>query len=61
MGYNAKQKLEDNLAAIRLALGDRSNPFSDKELATLRKYSGFGGIKAVLYPYADKEEWENLG
>ncbi|SFB79720.1 Helicase conserved C-terminal domain-containing protein [Flagellimonas taeanensis] len=61
MGYNAKQKLADNIAAIRLALGERSKPFDEKELALLRNYSGFGGIKALLYPYADKEEWERLG
>lgn len=61
MGYNAKQKLEDNITAIRLALDGRNKPFDKKELALLRNYSGFGGIKAVLYPYADKEEWESLG
>ncbi|WP_268225191.1 helicase-related protein [Sinomicrobium oceani] len=61
MGYNAKEKLADNIAAIRLALEVRSKPFSEKELALLRNYSGFGGIKAILYPYAAKEEWESLG
>ncbi len=62
MGYNAKQKLSDNIAALQIALeqGDKP-PFSKKELSALLKYSGFGGIKAVLYPYATREDWEEQG
>lgn len=58
MGYNVHQKLIDNIAAIRIALewkeGDK---LSDAQVEALQKYAGFGGIKAVLYPNASKDEW----
>lgn len=58
MGYNAKQKLLDNIAAISLALKETGKvPFSKQDITVLQKYSGFGGIKAVLYPYDSKDTW----
>lgn len=58
MGYNAHQKLIDNIEAIRIALewkdGDKLSP---AQTEALKKYAGFGGIKAVLYPDTTKEEW----
>jgi hypothetical protein len=58
MGYNTHQQLIDNIEAIRIALqwkeGDK---ISGTKAEALKKYAGFGGIKAVLYPNSTKEEW----
>lgn len=61
MAYNPLYKLNDNIAAMRIALEDKI-PSKD-ELSTLRQYSGFGGIKAILYPPTggSKEEWIKQG
>ena len=62
MAYNAFQKLTDNIAAIRLAVQwDKKSRLHAADIATLQKYSGFGGIKAVLYPPTTREEWLQLG
>ncbi|MEJ7676839.1 MAG: hypothetical protein WKG06_02960 [Segetibacter sp.] len=61
MAYNQLQKLTNNISAIRIALTwekEKSLNASDKE--ALQKYSGFGGIKAILYPKTVKEEWIKL-
>ncbi|MEO7984231.1 MAG: DNA methylase, partial [Bacteroidota bacterium] len=59
MAYNSLHKLNDNIAAIRIAL-DPHIPSAD-ELLQLQRYSGFGGIKAILYPAGTKEEWIQQG
>lgn len=59
MAYNSLHKLNDNIVAIRIALEGKT-PSAD-ELVTLKRYSGFGGIKAILYPYGPKEEWIKQG
>ena len=59
MAYNPLHKLNDNIAAIRLALEDKVP--SQDELVQLQRYSGFGGIKAILYPHGPKEAWKELG
>ncbi|QKJ32837.1 DNA methylase [Mucilaginibacter mali] len=58
MAYNPLQHLRDNIAAIRIALDFREGivPRGD-DIQTLRAYSGFGGLKAVLFPAGEKEEW----
>lgn len=62
MGYNVLQKLNDNIAAIRIALEwDKNKSFHAEDVASLQKYSGFGGIKAVLYTNADEESWIRQG
>ena len=62
MAYNISQKLHDNLRAIRIALDyQNSLPLSVEDVANLKKYSGFGGIKAILYPYGSQEEWQANG
>ena len=62
MAYNLFQKLNDNLAAIRIALEwDKKKPLQEADVAALQNYAGFGGIKAVLYPYAGKQEWMKQG
>ncbi|MBD0293652.1 MAG: N-6 DNA methylase, partial [Flavisolibacter sp.] len=61
MGYNSYQKLQDNIAAIRIALAwKEGQPLSSEDVLALKSYSGFGGLKAVLFPHAAKEEWIKL-
>jgi type I restriction-modification system DNA methylase subunit len=57
MAFNKKAHLRDNIEAIRLAftLDKEGRQATPAERGTLEKYSGFGGIKAVLSP-ADKPE-----
>lgn len=59
MGYNKRQHLQDNIAAIRAfwEWQDRmgtSAPPSDELKNIAQKYTGFGGIKCVLFP-AEKD------
>lgn len=61
MGYNSQQKLSDNLAAIRIALTWKEGQrLSDEEVLVLKGYSGFGGLKAVLFPAGSRESWVAL-
>lgn len=59
MAYNVHQKLRDNITALHIALrkkpGDR---LSEADMASLQKYAGFGGIKAILFPNAPIDEWK---
>ena len=52
MAYNKKQKLQDNIEAIRTALQleKEGRAATEAEREVLRKYSGFGGLKLVLNP-----------
>ncbi|MBS1526062.1 MAG: DNA methylase [Bacteroidetes bacterium] len=61
MAYNTRQKLRDNIAAIRIAADFHSGVLRDlsaPDVAALERYSGFGGIKAILYPATTKEDWQ---
>ena len=61
MSYNSQQKLQDNISAIRVALEwKEGQSLSDMQVQALQRYAGFGGLKAVLYPYGPKEEWIQL-
>jgi hypothetical protein len=61
MGYNGQQKLKDNIAAIQFALEwKQSQSLLLEQVKALKRYAGFGGLKAVLYPNAPKEEWIKL-
>ncbi len=61
MAYNQLQKLNDNIAALRIALAwDKEKSLDVAQVEALKKISGFGGIKAILYPNAAKEEWIKL-
>lgn len=61
MAYNLLQKLNGNISAIRIALAwEKGKTLSHEQTDTLKNYSGFGGIKAVLYPAAEKDEWIKL-
>lgn len=59
VAYNPYHIITANLDALRIAL-DEKVPF-EEELHVLQQYSGFGGIKAILYPAGPKEEWIKLG
>jgi len=59
VAYNPLHKLNDNIAAIRIGLTNKVP--SGPEMELLQRYSGFGGIKAILYPEGIKEEWSKLG
>lgn len=61
MAYKIQQKLRDNIDAIRIALEwDRGQSLSENQLQSLKNYSGFGGLKAILYPNSSIEEWIQL-
>ena len=52
MAFNRKQKLRDNIEAIRTAfILDRENrTATSEERAILQRYCGFGGLKCILNP-----------
>ena len=56
MAYNKRQKLQDNIDAIRIALQieKEGRTATDVEREVLKKYSGFGGLKFILNP-VDKD------
>lgn len=62
MAYNVLHKLEGNIQAIRIALSwDGRTPVSEDDEALLKNYSGFGGIKAILYGDGNMESWKGQG
>ena len=61
MAYNSQQKLQDNIDAIRIALEWKEGQnLLQEQVQALQRYSGFGGLKAVLFPNGSKEEWGKL-
>ena len=60
MAYNKRQKLQDNIAAIRTVfqLEKEGRTATDAEREVLKRYSGFGGLKFVLNP-VDKDSIQN--
>ena len=60
MAYNKRQKLQDNIAAIRTVfqLEKEGRAATDVEREVLKRYSGFGGLKFVLNP-VDKDSIQN--
>lgn len=59
MAYNTLHKLRDNIAAIRLALQFKEGrTIATEDVLPLSRYSGFGGIKAILFPVRDISEWK---
>jgi hypothetical protein len=61
MGYSALEHLRDNLAAIEVALKQSERSFSTVEVEALQRYSGFGGIKAVLFGEGSFADWRAHG
>ena len=61
MSYNSQQKLRDNIEAIRIGLNwSAGEELSADQVSALKKYSGFGGLKAVLFPDGNIESWKKL-
>ena len=57
MAYNKRQKLQDNIEAIKVAFAaERGDELSETDKEKLRRYSGFGGLKFVLNPAASDED-----
>jgi N12 class adenine-specific DNA methylase len=61
MAFNPAKKMADNLAAIRIALDFTGQQLSATELEALKRYAGFGGLKAILFPAGEISEWPKLG
>ncbi|MBS7565572.1 DEAD/DEAH box helicase family protein [Mucilaginibacter sp. Bleaf8] len=61
MAFNPIKKMGDNIEAIRIALNFHGQPLTEPELAALKRYAGFGGLKAVLFPPGDRAAWLNFG
>lgn len=58
MAFNASEKLSGNIDAIRIALSwDKKRKLTEPELAVLKSYVGFGGLRAVYFPYGERQEW----
>ena len=51
MAYDKKRHLRQNIRAIEIALSS-TGQLSDSGRKELSLYSGFGGIKQILYPAA---------
>ena len=52
MAFNRKQKMRDNIEAVRTAFTldrERRTP-TERERALLERYCGFGGLKCILNP-----------
>src|ERR1700759_784099 len=58
MAFNTSRKLADNITAIGIALNYTGQVLSADEINALSRYSGFGGIKAILYPPGTLAEWQ---
>lgn len=62
MAYNLTQKLDANLKAITTAIRwQKGDTLKEESIPFLKDYAGFGGLKAVLYPYGDNESWVKSG
>lgn len=58
MAFPIRQKLNDNLAALRVALTIKDGERPDaSQVAILQKYAGFGGLKQVMYGNGSREQW----
>ena len=59
MAYNKRQKLEDNIEAIRLSfeIEREGRKATVQEREALRKYSGFGGLKFILNDVDNPGSW----
>jgi N12 class adenine-specific DNA methylase len=59
MAFNSTKQLRINIDAIKLALDwDGKRQFNEDEARQLKSYSGFGGLKATLYPKGPIEDWQ---
>jgi N12 class adenine-specific DNA methylase len=61
MAFNPVKQMAANIEAIRIALEFHGQSLSENELTALRKYAGFGGLKTILYPLGEVNEWMHAG
>jgi N12 class adenine-specific DNA methylase len=62
MSFRPAEQLTANINALKIALRTDGNDYlTPKEIEELKKYGGFGGIKAILYPNSPITDWEKLG
>ena len=62
MAYNGLHKLNANIDAIEIALGwQQGGTLSGADIERLKDFSGFGGIKAILFPEGSKQQWADSG
>ncbi|PWS32230.1 N-6 DNA methylase [Pedobacter paludis] len=62
MAYNQLEKLMQNIDAIGIALQwDGTTQLSSQEGQRLSLYSGFGGLKQILFPEGPPEAWKAAG
>lgn len=62
MAFNKKEKLRDNIEAIKVVfeLEKEKRKASEEERQTLQRYCGFGGLKCILNPVnslSDSASW----
>lgn len=63
MAFNRKQKMRDNIEAVRTAFTldrERRTP-TERERALLERYCGFGGLKCILNPARELADCRALG
>lgn len=56
MAFNSLKKLAGNIAALQLALSGQES-YTPEEIEILKAYSGFGGLKAILFGAGEVEDW----
>lgn len=58
MSYNKAQNLKANIEALRVlhTIRLRKTPASEKEKELLASFTGFGGLKCVLYPFESEDD-----
>ena len=62
MAYNIQQTLKGNIEAITVALEwQQGRQVDANDLARLKAFAGFGGIKVILFPYGKTEDWSASG
>jgi N12 class adenine-specific DNA methylase len=62
LAYNIHQQLAKNIKAAEIALDWRAGKkLSPEQLHMLQEFSGFGGLKALLYPAGPVQQWVSMG
>lgn len=59
MSYNSKKVLEDNVTATALVLENTTGKYSPVQVEALKRYRGYGGLKAVLFGDGPLENWKD--
>ena len=59
MAFPIRQKLSDNIGALKIALSRKEGQrLNEEQITALRKYAGFGGLKQVMYGNGTREDWQ---